>query len=84
MSLGKSWSTCTSFMFLIHVYILVYVYLQFPLDFARTLCGEWQTCGVRLYEEQKGRNPTHHRVIEQVSSICTIKSFSFLDQILNI
>jgi len=30
------------------------------------------------------RNPTLHRPIEQVSTICTIKSFSFLDQLFNI
>ena len=64
-----------------HVYMLVYLYLRFSLDFARTLCGKCQVCSVRPYEEPIGRNPTHHRPIEQVSLNCTIKTFSFLDQV---
>jgi len=62
----------------------VYVHMQFLLDFARTLRGERLTNSFRLLAEQKGHNPTHHRLIEQVSSICTTKSFSFLDKLLDI
>ena len=60
--------------------ILAFLCLQFSLDFDRTLHGERQT-SVRLSEEAKGGNPTHHRPIEQLSLICTIKSFLFLDQL---
>ena len=67
-----------------HVYMLVYLYLQFSLDFYLYLHVERKTYSVRLFEEQKGRNPTHHRPIEEVSSICTVKYFSFLDRLLNI
>jgi len=44
--------------------MFVYLYLQFLLDFARTLCGERHTYCVRLDEVQTGRNPTLHRPIE--------------------
>ena len=65
------------------VYMLVYLYLQLSLDFALTFHGERQSCSVRLHEVPTGRNPTLNRPIEQVSTICTIKSFLFLDQLLN-
>jgi len=66
-----------------HVYMLVYLYYQLSLDFARTLHRERRSCSVRLYEVSKGCNPTLLRPIEQVSSICTIKSFSSFDQLFN-
>ena len=54
------------------------------MDFARTLHGERQSCSVQLHEVPKGRNPTLPRPIEYVSTICTIKFFSFFDQLFNI
>ena len=36
---------------LMHVYMLVYLYLQFSLDLARTSRGEWQTYSVRLAKD---------------------------------
>jgi len=61
--------------------MLVFLYLQFSLDFARTLHGVRKSYSVLLNEEETRANPTHHRHIEQVSKICTIVSFSFLDQL---
>ena len=69
---------------LMHVYMLVYLYLQLSLEFTCTLHGERQSCSVRLYKVPKGCNPTLHRPTEQVSTIYTIKSFSFLDQLFNV
>ena len=60
-----------------HAYRLVYQYVHVSLDFARTLCGVWQTYSVRLKEGKKGGNPTHHRPIEKVNLISTIKFFHF-------
>jgi len=59
---------------LMHVYILVYLYVQFSLDFARTLHGVFDSM------RKKESIPTHHRPVEHVSLICTIKSL-FLDQL---
>ena len=64
--------------------MVVYLYLQLSLDFARNLHGEWQSYSVRLHEVPTCCNPTLHRPIEQVSTMCTIESFSFLHQLFNI
>ena len=64
--------------------MVVYLYLQLSLNFARNLHGERQSYSVRLHEVPTVCNPTLHRPIEQVSTICTIKSFSFLDQLFNV
>ena len=63
---------------------ICYLYLQLLLGFANTCHRERQSYSVRLYEKTKVCNPIFHRPIEQVSSICTIKSFSLLDQLFNI
>ena len=64
--------------------MVVYQYLQLSLGFAHNLHGERQSCSVQLHEVPKGRNPTLPRPIEQVSTMCTIESFSFLHQLFNI
>ena len=56
-----------------HVYMLVYLYLQLLLGFAPTFHRERQSCSVRLYKVPKGRNPTLLRPIEQVSTMCTYR-----------
>ena len=59
------------------VYMVVYQYLQLSLGFARILHGERQSCSVRLDEVPTISNPTLSRPIEQVSILCTIKSYLF-------
>ena len=54
------------------------------MGFANTFPREQQSCSVRLYEVPKEGNPTLLRSIEQVSSICTIKSFLCLKLLFNI
>ena len=49
------------------------LYLQLSLGFAHNLHGDRQSYRVRLHEVPTVCNPTLHRPIEQVSTMCTYR-----------
>ena len=51
--------------------MVVYQYLQLSLGFAHNLHGEWQSYSVRFHEVPTVCNPTFHRPIKHVSTMCT-------------